>query len=131
VSSDDGLDEMSTAGRTQVVEVNGEEPGDPSIERWTVEPGDVGLPMAAPEAVSGGTPEANADTARRIFAGEPGPERDLAVLNAGAAIYVCARAESLEAGVRAAEAAIDGGEAEAALARFVSRTRELAPETAR
>src|SRR4051794_1795888 len=37
VSSDDGLDEMSTAGRTQVVEVNGSEPGDPSIERWTVE----------------------------------------------------------------------------------------------
>src|SRR3954464_11156279 len=54
VSSDDGLDEMSTAGRTQVVEVNGEEPGDPSIERWTVEPGDVGLPAAAPDAVSGG-----------------------------------------------------------------------------
>jgi anthranilate phosphoribosyltransferase len=131
VSSDDGLDEMSTAGRTQVVEVNGEEPGDPRIERWTVEPGDVGLPASAPEAITGGTPEANADIARRIFAGEPGPERDLAVLNAGAAIYVSGGVGSLEAGVRAAEAAIDAGEAERALKRFVERTLELAPEAAR
>jgi anthranilate phosphoribosyltransferase len=127
VSSDDGLDEMSIAGRTQVVEVNGEEPGDPSIERWTVEPSDVGLADAAPEAISGGTPEENAATARRIFAGESGPDRDLAVLNAGAAIYVGGAAESLEAGVRAAEAAIDGGGAERALEGFVARTRELAP----
>jgi anthranilate phosphoribosyltransferase len=129
VSSDDGLDEMSTAGRTQVVEVNGDEPGDPRIERWSVEPGDVGLPAAAPEAVTGGTPEANAGTTRRILAGEPGPERDLAVLNAGAAIYVTGRATTLEAGVRAAEAAIDAGDAEEALDRFVARTHDLAPSS--
>jgi anthranilate phosphoribosyltransferase len=127
VSSDDGLDEMSTAGRTQVVEVNGEEPGDPSIERWTVEPGDVGLSAVGPDAMHGGTPEQNAETTRRIFAGETGPERDLAVLNAGAAIYVCGKADSLEAGVRAAEATIDAGDAERALSRFVERTKELAP----
>jgi anthranilate phosphoribosyltransferase len=130
VSSDDGLDEMSTAGRTQVVEVNGEEPGDPNIERWTVEPGDVGLPASAPDAISSGTPGENADTAQRIFAGESGPERDLAVLNAGAAIYVCGRVDSLEEGVRAAEAAIDAGDAERTVKRFVDRTLELAPETA-
>jgi anthranilate phosphoribosyltransferase len=128
VSSDDGLDEMSTAGRTQVVEVNGTEPGDPSIERWTVEPSDVGLAPSRPEDVVGGTPEDNAAATRRILAGEPGAERDLAVLNAGAAIYACGRAESLESGVRAAEAAIDGGEAERALERYVTRTRALAPE---
>ena len=70
---------------------------------------------------------ASAETARRIYAGETGPERDLAVLNAGAAIYVSGRADSLEAGVRAAEAAIDAGDSEGALTRFVERTRELAP----
>ncbi len=127
VSSEDGLDEMSTAGRTQVVEVNASSPDDPRIERWTVEAVDVGLPAASPEALSGGTPDQNAATTRRILSGEAGPERDLAVLNAGAAIYASGRAESLEAGVRAAEAAIDAGDAERALDRFVARTTELTP----
>jgi anthranilate phosphoribosyltransferase len=122
VSSDDGLDEMSTAGRTQVVEVSGE-----GIERYGVEPGDVGLDVGAPEAVVGGTPEENAATTRAILAGEPGPRRDLAVLNAGAAIYASGRAATLDDGVRAAEAAIDEGAAGAALERFVARTAELAP----
>src|SRR5881394_2985442 len=82
VSSDDGLDEMSTGGRTQVVEVSIE-----GIERYGVEPGDVGLDVGTAAAVTGGTPEENAATTRSILAGERGPRRDLAVLNAGAAIY--------------------------------------------
>jgi anthranilate phosphoribosyltransferase len=122
VSSDDGLDEMSTAGRTQVVEVSGDR-----IERYGVEPGDVGLKTAAPDAVAGGTPEENAATTHAILAGEPGPRRELAVLNAGAAIYAGGGVDSLADGVRAAQAAIDDGAAAAALARFVARTSELAP----
>jgi anthranilate phosphoribosyltransferase len=121
VSSDDGLDEMSTGGRTQVVEVSGQR-----IERYGVEPGDVGLEMAEPDAVAGGTPDENAATTRAILAGEAGPCRDIAVLNAAAAIYACGRADSLEAGARSAEAAIDDGAAAAALERFVARTGELA-----
>lgn len=127
VCGDDGLDEMSTAGRTQVIEVTGGGDGEATIERYGVEPGDVGLPVSAPEALAGGTPEANADTTRRILSGEPGAPRDLAVLNAGAAIYVAGRAESLEAGARAAETAIDDGRAEASLKAFVARTQAGAP----
>jgi len=63
----------------------------------------VGLPRADPGALSGGTPDVNADMTRRIFAGETGPARDVAALNAGAAIYVSGRVETLEEGVRAAE----------------------------
>src|SRR4051794_18880114 len=122
VSSDDGLDEMSTGGTTQVVEVSGQH-----IERYAVEPGDVGLERADPDAVAGGTPEENAAVTRAILAGDPGPHRDIAVLNAGAAIYAGGRADSLHAGARAAEAAIDEGAAAAALERFVARTGELAP----
>jgi anthranilate phosphoribosyltransferase len=122
VSSDDGLDEMSTGGRTQVVEVSGRH-----IDRYTVEPGEVGLETAPPDAVAGGTPDENAATTRAILAGEDGPPRDLAVINAGAAIYACGRADSLEAGARTAEGAIDDGAAAAALERFVARTGELAP----
>jgi anthranilate phosphoribosyltransferase len=127
VSSADGLDEMSTAGRTQVVEVTGApDGGEASIERYEVAPGDVGLEEVAPGSMGGGTPKENAATTRRILAGEPGPERDLALLNAGAAIYVSGRAGTLQEGVRAAVAAIDSGDAARALDRFIARTRELA-----
>ena len=60
--------------------------------------------------------------------GRPGPRRELAVLNAGAAIYAGGGVDSLADGVRAAQAAIDDGAAAAALERFVARTSELAPE---
>ncbi|HEX5782808.1 MAG TPA: anthranilate phosphoribosyltransferase [Solirubrobacteraceae bacterium] len=122
VSSADGLDEMSTSGTTRVVEVDG-----PQVHSYEVSPESVGLPRARPEELAGGTPEANAETTRRIFAGEPGPHRDLAVFNAGAAIYVAGRVDTLESGVRAAEAAVDDGRAAATLERLVSMTQELAP----
>ena len=121
VSSADGLDEMSTSGTTRVVEVDGEQ-----VRGYDVAPEDVGLRRAEPAALSGGTPDVNAETTRRIFAGEAGPARDLAALNAGAAIYVSGRVESLEEGVRAAEAALDDGRAAAALDALTSLTNELA-----
>jgi anthranilate phosphoribosyltransferase len=122
VSSEDGLDELSVCAPTTVVEVrrNG-------VERYSVAPADVGLGQAEAAAVGGGDPAQNAQVARRIFAGEQGPARDLAVLNAGAAIYAGGGADSLARGVRAAEQAIDSGAAAATLERFVNRTRELAP----
>ncbi|HEY6891510.1 MAG TPA: anthranilate phosphoribosyltransferase [Solirubrobacter sp.] len=122
VSSADGLDEMSTSGTTRVVEVNGEE-----LRAYDVAPEDVGISRADPGALTGGTPDVNAQTTRDIFAGEHGPARDVAVLNAGAAIYVSGTVSSLEEGVRAAEAAIDDGRAAAALESLAVLTRELAP----
>jgi anthranilate phosphoribosyltransferase len=122
VSSEDGLDEMSTSGTTRVVEVEGDE-----VRAFDVRPGDVGLPTASPESVAGGLPERNAEIARAILAGEPGPPRDIAVLNAGAAIYAAGRAGDLAEGVALAQQAIDAGAAQAALDRYVALSRELAP----
>jgi anthranilate phosphoribosyltransferase len=122
VSSHDGLDEMSTSGRTRVVEVDGLE-----LRSYEIGPEDVGLATASYGDVAGGVPEANAEVTRRIFAGDPGPRRDLAVLNAGAAIYVAGRADTLEQGVRAAEAAVDSGAAARALDALVALSGELAP----
>jgi anthranilate phosphoribosyltransferase len=122
VSSDDGLDELSTAAPSQVEEVReGDRRG------FTLDAAEVGLDAARPDELTGGTPEVNAEITRRILAGERGAPRDLAVLNAGAAIYVSGRAATPEQGVRAAEAAIDDGAARAKLERFVACTRELAP----
>jgi len=122
VSSQDGLDELSISDVTEVVEVLGTE-----ISRYSVAPEDVGLERAAAEAVPRGDPAANAQTTRGIVTGERGAARDLAVLNAGAAIYAGNGASSLEDGVRAAERAIDSGAAAATLERFIARTAELAP----
>ncbi|HEY1522704.1 MAG TPA: anthranilate phosphoribosyltransferase [Solirubrobacteraceae bacterium] len=122
VSSEDGLDELSSSAATTVVEVRGEE-----LERYSVTPEEVGLARSPLTEIPGGDPAQNAATARAILSGESGPSRDLAVLNAGAAVYVGAGVESLEQGVRRAEQAIDSGAALAALDRFVARTRELAP----
>ena len=95
VSSQDGLDELSISAPTQVVEVRGD-----ALRAYLVTPEEVGLSAAPPDRVPGGDPAQNADTARRILGGEPGPPRDLAVLNAGAAIYAAAGSESLAEGVR-------------------------------
>jgi anthranilate phosphoribosyltransferase len=121
VSSDDGLDELSISSTTQVVEVIGQE-----LRRFSIAPEEVGLERAPADAVPGGDPAENADTARRIFGGERGAARDLAALNAGAAIYAGGGADTLEQGVRVAERAIDDGAATELLERFVARTRELA-----
>jgi anthranilate phosphoribosyltransferase len=137
VSSHDGLDELSISAPTRVVEVRAGE-----ISTYDVAPADVGLEVAPPESVPGGDPRENADTARRIFAGEAGPThppratnpthpgrsaRDLAVLNAGAAIYAGGGAGTLAEGVEAAQTAVDSGAAAAALERFVAATQRLAP----
>jgi anthranilate phosphoribosyltransferase len=125
VSSHDGLDELSISAPTRVVEVVGGE-----ISSYDVAPADVGLATAAAEDVPGGDPLQNAETARRIFAGEAGPTRparDLAVLNAGAAIYAGGGAATLAEGVAAAQEAVDSGGAAGALDRFVSATQRLAP----
>jgi anthranilate phosphoribosyltransferase len=121
-SSEDGLDELSVSATTQVVEVAGGE-----LSSYTITPEEVSLERSPTEAVPGGDPAANAQIARRIFAGEAGAARDLAVLNAGAAVYVGGCAQSLAEGVRIAEQAVDTGAAATTLERFVARTQELAP----
>jgi anthranilate phosphoribosyltransferase len=122
VSSEDGLDELSISAPTIVVEVKGEE-----VRRYTVTPEEVSLARAPADAIPGGDAGENADVTRRILAGEGGAARDLAVLNAGAAIYAGGGADTLADGVRAAQGAIDDGAAARALERFVARTQELAP----
>jgi anthranilate phosphoribosyltransferase len=122
VSSEDALDEMSISAPTTVVEIDG---GD--LKTYSVSPEDVGLTTAPdPDAAAGGSPADNAATARAIFAGEEGPRRDLAVLNAAAAIYAAGRVDDLADGVAAAQAAIDDGSVSRTLDALVARTQALA-----
>jgi anthranilate phosphoribosyltransferase len=117
VSSADGLDEFSVSGATRVVELK-----DGALSTYDVTPEQVDLEPSSDGAVGAGTPEQNALVLREVLAGNPGTERSLAVLNAGAAIYVAGRADTLAAGVRAAEESIDSGAAAGVLERWVEAT---------
>jgi anthranilate phosphoribosyltransferase len=121
VSADDGIDELSVASRTRVIEVK-----DGRTEEWFVNPAELGFDGGGLEEVAGGSPEENAATVRAVLDGEPGPSRDLVTLNAGAAIYVGGRAPDLGAGIAAATEAIDSGAGKEVLGRLVETTRSLA-----
>ena len=104
----DGLDEITTTGRTRVAEVK-----DGEVRLYELEPERFGLPRARLEDLAGGTPEENAEAARHVFAGEGGPLADVTALNAGAALYVGGAAGTLEEGVdRAREILASGAAAE-------------------
>jgi anthranilate phosphoribosyltransferase len=120
VSGEDGVDELSITGRTRVIEVFSG-----GTEEWFVEPGEVGLAAAELGDVAGGSPEENAAASRAVLGGEGGPRRDLVLLNAGAAIYVGGRAESLAQGVGMAAESVDSGAAGELLDRLVAATAEL------
>jgi anthranilate phosphoribosyltransferase len=117
VNADDGLDEISIGSPTRVIEVL-----EGGTEEWFVKPEDVGLSMAHLDEVAGHEPEENAAVSRRVLAGEPGPARDLVLLNAAAAIYVGDAATDLADGVHAAEQAIDSGAAAKVLERLAVAT---------
>jgi anthranilate phosphoribosyltransferase len=117
VSAEDGLDEISLGARTRVIEV-----ADGGTAEWFVEPGQFGLAPAPLEDLAGGTPAENAAVVRAVLAGEPGPARDLTLINAAAAIYVGGLATDLEQGIGKAAAAIDSGAGEEILDALIAAT---------
>jgi anthranilate phosphoribosyltransferase len=98
------------------------EVADGGTAEWFVEPGQFGLAPASLDAVAGGTPAENAAAVRAVLAGEPGPGRDLVLLNAAAAIYLGGLAGDLEEGVGRAADSVDSGAAAGVLERLVEAT---------
>jgi anthranilate phosphoribosyltransferase len=117
VAAEDGLDELSLASPTRVIEV-----ADGRTSEWFVEPDQFGLAPAELDAVAGGTPAQNAAAVRAVLAGESGPQRDLVLLNAAAAIYVGGLAADLGEGVAKAAETIDSGAGAAVLEQLVAAT---------
>jgi anthranilate phosphoribosyltransferase len=115
----DGLDEISTAGPTLLVEVTGAE-----VAERTVRPADFGLPEADAKNLEGGDRDENAAILRAILGGETGPRRDIVLANASAALVAAGVAADFRTGVLRAEESIDSGAALAKLERFLEFTRE-------
>ena len=111
----DGLDEITTTGPTAVVALE-----DGALTRFTVDPREVGLPLATLDDLRGGDPEHNAAALREVLGGARTAYRDIAVLNAGAGLVVAGAVDSLAEGVARAQTAIDSGAARGTLARLVA-----------
>ena len=114
VHGSDGLDEITLTGPTQVSELR-----DGQVSTRQIHPGDFGLQTVSAEALKGGDADCNARILRRILDGEEGPQRDVVLLNAAAAMVVGGRAEDITAGLEVARESIDSGKARHALDRLV------------
>jgi len=111
-----GLDELSLSGASTVAALE-----DGAVRTFTVEPEEGGLTRCAAEALAGGEAEACAGIARAVLGGQPGPCRDVVILNAAASLVVAGRAEGLGAGAARAASALDDGSA----LRVMERAREV------
>lgn len=116
----DGLDELTLAGPSFVAELR-----DGAVREYTVEPGDFGLMTADPTALRVSGRDESVDVIQRVLADEPGPARDIVLLNAGAALVVSGVAASLADGVDRARDALASGRAAEKRDAFVALTRRL------
>jgi anthranilate phosphoribosyltransferase len=114
VAGGDGLDELTTTDVSHVSALDGGK-----VRSFRIAPEDAGLRRAAPEGLKGGDPLENAAALRALLDGAQGPYRDIAILNAAAALIVAGKAATLKDGARFAERSIDEGLARAALERLV------------
>ncbi len=115
----DGMDELTTTGATTVAELV-----DGTISVFEVTPEDAGLNRASIDDLKGGDAAQNANALRMMLHGEPGPYRDIVLLNAAAALIVAGKANGLKDGSARAAHAIDSGAATRALDRLVAVTNE-------
>src|SRR6059036_842606 len=119
----DGLDEISNTGESRVSEVR-----EGVVRSFTVRPDDFGVARAPIGDLRGGDREQNAEIIRAILAGEPGPKRDIVLMNSAAALVAGAKARDLKDGVSQAALAIDSGAARGKLEALVALSQKLAQE---
>lgn len=119
VYGQDKLDEISLCAPTTVCEIN-----NGNFKDYVIEPEQFGYKKCKKDDLTGGTPEENAAITRAILNGEKGAKRDAVCMNAGAALYVAGKAESLEAGVTLAEELIDSGKAKEKLNEFIAESNK-------
>lgn len=106
VCGDDGLDEITTTTTTNVCELNKGQ-----LKTYKLNPKDFGISLASPEDIQGGTPKENAQIIKDVLKGKKGPQRDIVVLNSGAALYAAEIVDSLKEGIEKAAELIDSKKA--------------------
>jgi anthranilate phosphoribosyltransferase len=126
---EDGLDEFTTTAPTRVWAV-----ASGSVREMVIDAADLGLPRASAKDLRGGDVAVNADVARRVFAGEPGPIRDAVLVNAAAGLVAFDGltpdtdvSKALVDGIERAAVSLDSGAAAAALDRWIQVAQATRP----
>jgi anthranilate phosphoribosyltransferase len=119
VHGSDGLDEITTRGRTDVALLDGG-----TVSSFTIDPAGLGIPSPLPGALRGGTAAENAKIVRSLLDGESGARRDIVSINAGGALWVAGVAENLEEGMELARESIDSGAARERLEMLIVASHE-------
>jgi len=114
VHAEDGLDEISIGSATHVAELK-----DGVVTTYTISPEDFGFQTGDLARIAVSDAQASLAMINDVFANQPGPARDIVILNAGAAIYVAGLSDSLAAGVTLAGDVIESGKAADTLAALV------------
>jgi anthranilate phosphoribosyltransferase len=117
VHAEDGLDEISTLGPTRISELR-----DGHIKNWTLDPKDLGIPYARLSDLQVQSPAEAAEALKSVLRGEAGPRRDIAILNAAAAIVIAGAAKDLPSAFQIARTSLDERKAERALALLISES---------
>ncbi len=114
VHADDGLDEISTMGPTRISELKSGQ-----IRTWKLDPQDLGIPNARLSDLQVNGVDEAADAIGRVLAGEKGPRRDIALLNAAAAMVIAGKTGDIQEGLSRATHAVDSGGALRALRTII------------
>lgn len=120
VHGEDGLDEISLTGKTLVCELK-----EGGINHYTISPEEFGFKCVSVDKLKGGTAQENADRLRSVLNGAQGPERDIVLMNAAAALVVSGKVDTLQAGIDVAGESIDDGRAMASLNRLVELSQSF------
>jgi len=121
VHGGDGLDEITTTTHTDAAWLEGG-----LVRRLRIEPTTLGIQLARSEELRGGDAAQNAAIVRAVLGGEPGPRRDIVLLNAAAALWVAGAADGLAAGLGLARRSLDEGAAARKLALLAAASRSTA-----
>jgi len=120
VHGEDGLDEITITGKTQVCELK-----DDNIKSYSISPEDCSLSRAAPDSLKGGSVDDNAGLLREILSGAFGPQRDVVLMNAAAVLLAGDMVETLQQGILLAKEVVDSGKALAKLEQLIELSQGL------
>lgn len=120
VHGEDGMDEITITGATRIWQL-----AHGAVSEYAVTPESLGLQRAPIDAVRASDAAQSAAILRAVIAGEPGPARDITLLNAAAALLAADKVEALQDGIAAAAQSIDNGSAQQRLNEFIALTQSL------
>lgn len=119
VTSEDGMDEISTHSNTHIFEINKNQ-----AKKYTVDPQKYGFKKFDKTKIHGGTSENNAQVIKNILNGQKGPQRDLVIFNSAFALYTAGAVNNIKDGIKLAKNSIDSRRAKSVLENLIKETQK-------